>query len=100
MMAVMKDFKKKVKTGWPIPEPVKESFVLFCAEKGTLAQEDCAAALLIFQYLPAQVREEARLEAKGARAIDKNFWILFAHGVDLGVRAHQDSRQPGPGKKG
>ena len=31
---------EKIKVGWTIPEDVKESFTDFCAQKGTLAQED------------------------------------------------------------
>ena len=38
---------EKVKTGWIIPVTIKESFVTFCARKGTLAQEDCAGAFEI-----------------------------------------------------
>lgn len=65
---------EKVKTGWEIPIKVKEDFVNFCAEKSTLAQEACAGALVIFQLLPAQIREVAMLEAKGIGKVDRKFW--------------------------
>lgn len=88
----------KIKIGWLIPEPIKERFVNFCAEKGNLAQEDCAGALLIWQYLPAQIRESARLEAKGIRAVDKRFWKHFRAGLELGIQAQLDSQQQKPNK--
>lgn len=92
-MFVMKKNEEKIKTGWPIPASIKDSFVNFCSEVGCIAQEDCAGALLIWQHLPAQIREQARLEAKGIRAIDIKFWKQFSSGVELGLKA-QLSIQP------
>jgi len=89
----MKKNEEKTKTGWPIPISVKDSFVNFCAEMGTLAQEDCAGALLIWQHLPAQIRESARLEAKGIRSLDKNFWKQFQAGLELGIQAQLNIQQ-------
>jgi hypothetical protein len=86
---------KKIKTGWLIPVGIKDLFVNFCAEKGNIAQEDCAGALLIWQYLPAQVREQARLEAKGVQAIDKKFWKQFCSGVELGLRDQLNTQPQG-----
>ncbi len=86
-MGPMSKKKDKVTAGWPIPPEVKESFVEFCAEKGNLAQEDCAGALVIWQYLPAQIREWARVEAKGRPAVDPAFWDDFRRGLELGLRA-------------
>lgn len=100
MMSVMKKNEEKTKTGWPIPMSIKDSFVNFCAEMGNLAQEDCAGALLIWQYLPAQIRESARLEAKGIRAVDKRFWKHFQTGLELGIQAQLNSQQQKPGKGG
>lgn len=91
---------EKIKIGWLIPVPIKERFVDFCAEKGNLAQEDCAGALLIWQYLPAQIRESARLEAKGIRAVDKRFWKHFRAGLELGIQAQLNSPQQKPDKSG
>lgn len=98
MMEGMKKNNEKTKTGWPIPANIKDDFVNFCAEKGNIAQEDCAGALLIWQYLPAQVREQARLEAKGVLAIDKKFWKQFCSGVELGLQAQLKSPQQKPEK--
>ena len=91
---------EKIKTGWPIPVNVKESFVTFCASKGTLAQEDCAGALTLWQYLPAEIREMVRLEVKGLMEPDLVFWQDFAAGLRLGIHAQQAARQEKPGKKG
>ncbi len=90
----MKKNIEKTNTGWPIPTTIKESFSNFCADKGTIAQEDCAGALLIYQYLPAQVREQARLEAKGLQSIDKKFWKKFCEGVELGLQAQLNIQPP------
>jgi hypothetical protein len=90
---------EKVQTGWIIPVKIKESFVTFCAEKGALAQEDCAGALVIWQYLPAQIREWAKLEAKGLPSIDKKFWEQFRHGLELGLQAQVNIQPNKPAKK-
>ena len=91
---------EKTKPGWFIPVKVKDSFVNFCADKGNIIQEDCAGALLIWQYLPAQIRESARLEAKGIRAVDKRFWKHFQAGLELGIQAQLDSPRQKPDKDG
>lgn len=89
-MMVMKKMEKKTKTGWPIPVSIKDLFVNFCAEKGNLAQEDCAGALFIWQYLPAQIRESARLEAKGSQIADKKFWENFRSSVQQSLPLSDD----------
>lgn len=65
---------EKTKPGWSIPTKIKEDFVEFCAEKGNIAQEDSAGALFIWQYLPPQLREWARLHAKGKPDVKIEFW--------------------------
>lgn len=90
---------KKITTGWRIPVKIKESFVGFCADVGALAQEDCAGALVIWQYLPAAVRERAKLEAKGKAAVDKNFWKQFRAGLELGIQAQLNIQQRKQAKK-
>lgn len=79
---------------------VKDDFADFCTEKGNIIQEDCAGALLIWQYLPAQIRESARLEAKGIRAVDKRFWKHFQAGLELGIQAQLNNQQQKQGKDG
>lgn len=95
----MTKIANKVTAGWPIPADVKESFTKFCAEKGNLAQEDCAGALVIWQYLPAQIREYARLTAKGKPAVDADFWEQFSKGLELGIKAQLNSRSQKPAKE-
>ena len=94
----MTKISDKVTAGWPIPPDVKESFVKFCAERGNLAQEDCAGALLIWQYLPAQIREYARLAAKGKKVVDDAFWEDFSKGLELGIKAQSRNRLQKLGK--
>lgn len=76
---------QKVKTGWEVPVTVKDDFVTFCAEKSTLAQEACAGALIIFQLLPAQIRELAMLEAKGKGLVDRKFWEDYRRGLEAAI---------------
>jgi len=70
--------KKTTKTaGWPVPDHVKDSFTEFCKRVGTLAKDDCAGALFIWQFLPAHLRERAKLDAKDHPLDDATqaFWI-------------------------
>ena len=73
----MKKNDEKVKPGWYIPPSVRNSFTEFCNLKGTLIQEDFAGALTVWQYLPAEIRELAKLEAKELRAPNLQFWSDF-----------------------
>jgi hypothetical protein len=82
----MKKMEKKTKTGWPIPVTIKDLFVSFCAEKGNIAQEDCAGALFLWQYLTPDIRELARLVAKGSKKIDKKFWENFQKSLSLAIQ--------------
>jgi len=74
---------EKIKTDWEIPAHVRESFVEFCGEKG-VPEEDCAGALVIWQYLPVAIRKQAKLEAKGFAA-GKKFWNGFRVGIEFGA---------------
>jgi len=84
----------KSQTNWLIPIEVKEDFTTFCNKSGTIAQDDCAGALVIWQYLPAQIRERAKLEAKGIQAIDKDFWAEFRKVLDFSLAIGQRGKQP------
>ena len=68
---------KKVKAGWMIPESARDSFTDFCVRKGTLAQEDCAGALVVWQHLPAQLREWAKAVTKGEKPARPEFWSII-----------------------
>ncbi|MGD2093300.1 MAG: hypothetical protein PVH61_44480 [Candidatus Aminicenantes bacterium] len=77
---------KKIRPGWFCPENVKESFVEFCDLQGVKIQEDFAGALIIWQYLPVQIRQMAKLEAKGSGIVDKTFWEDFRKGLEAAIR--------------
>lgn len=85
----MRKNKEKVALGWYVPVEAKRLFVEFCAGVGSVAQEDCAGALHIWQHLPAAIREQAKLQAKGLQAIDKVFWEQFRAGLELAIQARQ-----------
>ena len=103
MRMTMKNIEK-IKTGWPIPETVKESFVEFCAHVGAIAQEDCAGALLLWQHLPSQLREMAKLDAKGSPVIDPDFWEGLKDGLEVSIQAliesQKQTKQKNPSKSG
>ena len=67
--------QKTIKLGWAIPVTVKDCFIEFCAQFGLVVQEDCAGALFLWQRMPAQIREWAKLEAKNDPRVDKGFWL-------------------------
>lgn len=90
---------QKLTLGWRISRDVKDDFTDFCAKVGSLVQEDCSGALVIWPYLPAQIREWARLEAKGLPAVDKKFWIDFQKGLELGLAAQANIQQKKPVKE-
>jgi len=83
------DFKP---VGWRVADDVKDVFTDFCKAVGANYEDSCAGALVIWQYLPAQIREWAILEAKGQPAVDREFWLDFAAGLQLGLRAQQGSQ--------
>lgn len=88
----------KVMLGWYVPIEARRKFVEFCVEIGSLAQEDCAGALIIWQHLPAQIRELAKLQAKGLVEVDQNFWDQFRQGLELGIQAQSNIPPQKPDK--
>jgi len=95
----MKNNAEKVSTGWLIPSELKESFVSFCAKVGTLAQEDCAGALFVWQYLPPQIREWAKLEAKSESVFDQEFWEGLCAGLEVSLRSLLETQKQNQGRK-
>jgi hypothetical protein len=91
--------KETTKPGWNIPVDVRDSFTAFCAGVGAIAQEDCAGALLIWPHLPAEIREQAKVQAKGNSAIDKKFWQQFRSGLELALQARSNILQEKRDKK-
>ncbi|MHC4617260.1 MAG: hypothetical protein ACYTEQ_05860 [Planctomycetota bacterium] len=65
---------EKTKAGWNIPVPVKDKFTEFCSSVGSIVQDDCAGALLVWTILPAQVRELAKKQAKICDTDTKIIW--------------------------
>jgi len=65
---------EKTKAGWPISVDVKDNFTKFCTKIGAIIQEDYAGALFLWQQMPANIREAAKLEAKGIPVDNKKFW--------------------------
>lgn len=95
----MTKISEKTKPGWAIPVPVKESFVEFCAHVGAIAQEDCAGALFLWQHLPSQLRELAKLNAKGATVVNSDFWQGLNDGLEVSIQALLESQKQTKQKK-
>jgi hypothetical protein len=88
----MAKIPEKTKPGWAIPTDVKEQFVDFCTHVGSIAQEDCAGALVLWQHMPPQLREWAKLLAKGAAAMDDEWW----QGLEARINAALRPQSPQP----
>lgn len=84
---------EKIKPGWYLPLSVRDKFTDFCSDQGTVIQQDFAGALVVWCNLPAELRELAKLEAKGLREPDPAFWEDFAAGLRLGIHAQRASQQ-------
>ncbi len=91
--------EEKVQLGWLVPFSVRESFRDFCIDNGFVVQDDCAGALALWPYLPAAIREQAKLHAKGIESIDATFWDSFRAGLELALQAQPDT-QPKKRKSG
>ena len=88
-----------VQLGWKVPLEVRENFTKFSNKTGTLIQEDCAGALMIWPYLPAEVREQAKLAAKGLVEVEPAFWEDFRSGVRMALRGQTNTQLKTQGKK-
>ncbi len=90
---------EQVQLGWKVPLAVKENFTTFSNKVGTLIQEDCAGALTIWPYLPSEIREQAKLAAKGLVEVDPAFWEDFRSGLRMALRGQANNPPKKRGKK-
>lgn len=90
---------EQVQLGWKVPLEVRDAFTKFANMVGNVIQEDCAGALTIWPYLPSEVRERAKLVAKGLVEDDPEFWEVFQSGVQLGLRARTNTPPKKPASK-
>lgn len=91
--------KDNMTLGWIIPKKVKDDFVKFAESVGSRIQEDCAGALIIWQHLPAELREQAKLAAKGECQLDEDFWKEFSAGLKYAFYGQQKILQKKAKKK-
>ena len=68
---------EKTKLGWYVPADCRNGFAQWCADSGFICQDDAAGALILWPYIPAVIREQAKLQAKGIVPVDENFWDAF-----------------------
>ena len=80
-----------VQLGWKVPIEVRDSFAAFSNKMGTVIQEDCAGALTIWPSLPAEIREQAKLVAKGLLEVDPALWEDFQSGLRMALRARTNN---------
>jgi len=72
----------KTQLGWKVPVAVVDRFKTYCDEVGSNYSDSIAAAMVIWQYLPASVQRQAHLEVSGKPSVDKKFWEEFRKGLD------------------
>lgn len=89
---------EQTQLGWKVPLKVKDDFAKFSNKVGTVIQEDCAGALTIWPYLPSEIREQAKLAAKGIADVEPAFWEDFRSGVRVALKG-QANNPPGTQEK-
>ena len=95
----MANCEKKIALGWEILPKTKDFFRDWCIDNGMVVQNDCAGALTIWPYLPAAIRERAKLQANGIAAIDEKFWEQFRAGLELALQARANIQREKPDRK-
>jgi len=88
-----------VQLGWKVPANVREQFGSFCNAHGGVTQEECAGALILWQYIPSEIREQAKMEAKGLAQVDKSFWLKLQEGLRQGWTERLDTLREKQGRK-
>jgi hypothetical protein len=88
-----------VQLGWKVPENVREQFVSFCEMHGGKVQDEAAGALVVWQNLPSEIRDWAKLSSKGMVPADKEFWKIFQEGLRQAWRARLDTQHEKPDRK-
>ncbi len=91
--------EQQVQLGWKVPVAAKENFAKFCNKVGAVIQDDCAGALMIWPYLPSEIREQAKLAAKGLVEVEPGLWEDFQAGLRMALRAQANNPQGKRGKK-
>ena len=89
----MKEIAEKVKPGWQLPRSVRDEFSEFCADHGAIAQDECAGAILLWQRMPATIRDWAKMEAKGQPMTPAGFWDAFQEALaDASLEVEREMR--------
>jgi len=70
-------------------EPVRvlRHFREFCDRIGGQIDEEQAGAKWLWPYVPAALREQAKLAAKGLAEVDEEFWVRFGAGLEAALAA-------------
>lgn len=77
--------KEKKSLGWKVDDDLIEKFKSYCEMTGSSYQDAIAAAMVIWQYLPASIQRQAQLEANGTICVDAEFWKLLNDGLNEAV---------------
>jgi len=70
-----------VSLGWKVPEPTKDRFIEFCTDVGVRYQDGCAGAMVAWEYLPANVQQQAIKAARGLAEPDAVIEALRIEGL-------------------
>lgn len=80
---------EKTKPGWYIPIDVKDKFVNSCSDVGEIIQDDMAGAIWLWCYIPATIRELAKLASVGKLSLPDEAWREFGRGIEAGALSQQ-----------
>ncbi len=69
------------------PQRVLDHFSAFCHRIGGKIDEEQAGAKWLWPYVPAALREQAKLAAKGLAEVDEEFWVRFGAGLEAALAA-------------
>jgi hypothetical protein len=88
--------ENKTPLGWTVPVEVRDRFQEYCDMIGMGYGDALASAMIIWQYLPASVQRQARLEAAGKPGVDREFWEELSRGLDDAIlgRVRNPDRKP------
>lgn len=82
---------ENVQLGWRIPPAVRDKFKEYCDDVGSDYGDSLAAAMTIWQHLPASIQRQSHLEVAGKQGVDQKFWEELRRGLDDAIldRVHR-----------
>jgi hypothetical protein len=89
---------KTVQLGLRIPHNIYEKYTEFCDGVGGRYQDELCGAMLVWQYLPGEIRDRAKRQSLGTMPFDKAFWEAYRDAFERGLTEHVLGQSPAPEK--